>query len=95
VGVTAGTFASLSTDPESLTAVDEADGITAGSLFKAAGLILGVDPAAKGEVNDPGCVCVDNGGLLVESNSRIGTGAGAWAGFGTGEGSRLDGSTVS
>lgn len=75
VGVTAGTFASLSSDPGSLTATaGEADGIGAGSLFKAAGLILGgVEPAAKGELTDPGWVCEDD---VVESNSRFGTGRG-------------------
>jgi hypothetical protein len=41
-------------------------------LFKTAGLILGdVEPADKGDLNDPGCVCKDDGGLLV-----IGTGKG-------------------
>jgi hypothetical protein len=70
VGVTAGTFALLSSDSESLTATGgEADGIGAGSLFKTVGFKPeDVEPAAKGELTDAGCVC-DDGGLLTESDS--------------------------
>lgn len=79
VGVTAGTFPVPSTDPESLTAGGgEADGIGAGSLFKTAGLTpADIGPAAKGELIEADCVCKEeDGGLLSEPNSRIGTGTG-------------------
>lgn len=62
VGVTAGTFPLPSTDPERSERLTvgggDADGIEAGSLFKAAGLMPGgAEPAAKGEVTEADCVC--------------------------------------
>jgi hypothetical protein len=82
VGVTAGTFPRSSPDPEtseSLTArVGEADGIGAGSLFKTAVLRPGaVEPAAKGELTEADRVCkVEDGGVLAEPTSPVGTGTG-------------------
>ena len=67
-----GTFTSVSIDPGTVTATGgDPDGIGAGSVFKAIGLMLGgvVVSALRGELTDPCVACEDNGGLAGEPGS--------------------------
>jgi len=79
VGVTVGTFTPESIDPGTVTATGgDPDGIGEGSLFKAAGLMLGgvATSAARGELVNPCWVCKGDGGLAAEPGSWTGTGTG-------------------
>ena len=72
VGVTVGTFTPVSIDPGTVTATGgDPDGIGAGSVFKAVGLMPGgvVASAVRGELNDPRVACEDDGGLVGEPGS--------------------------
>ena len=72
VGVTVGTFTSLSVDPGTVTATGgDPDGIGVGSVFKAAGLIPGgvAASAVRGELTDSRFVCKVDGGLDGEPGS--------------------------